>query len=131
MTGTQTCAACTSYANELIIANERHDALNEAMTKMENDMIVSTELANQREQQMYTNKSKPEASTLKLQGEYELLQINALQFEQEALHACSELEQATENNFCFDPAHALLQEDLDSAHCEITEMRTTETTFQG
>ena len=96
MEGTQTCAACTSYADQLIIANERHDALNEAMKKMENDMIVSTGLVNQREQQMFTSKSEAAASILKLQGEYELLQIKALQFEQEALHARSELEQATE-----------------------------------
>ena len=61
-------------------------------------MIISTELANQRDQQMFTNKSEAEASTLKLQGEYELLQIEALKFEHEALHARSELEQATENN---------------------------------
>ena len=52
--GTQTCASCTSCANELVIANERHDAIIEAMTKMENDTIVSTTLANQREQQMFT-----------------------------------------------------------------------------
>ena len=54
MAGTQTCASCTSYANQLVIANERHDAIIEAMTKMENDTIVSTTLANQREQQMFT-----------------------------------------------------------------------------
>ena len=81
MAGTQTCAACISYANQLTIANKRHDALNEAMTQMENDMTVSTELANQREQQMFTNKSEAEASLPKLQGEYKLLQIKALRFE--------------------------------------------------
>ena len=67
---------------------------------------------------------------MSLQGDYELLKIEAQQSEQEALHARSELEQANENNFCFDPAHAVLQEDLDSAHCEITELRTTETTLE-
>ena len=130
MARTQTCIACTSYAYQLIIANARHDALNEAMTKVENDTIVSTKLANQREQQqMSTNKSEAEASILKPQGKYELLQIKALNSEQKALHARSELEQATESSFCFDSAHALLQEDLDPAHCEITELRTTETTL--
>ena len=43
------------------------------MTKMEHDTIVSTELANQREQQMFTLESESEASMMKLQGEHELL----------------------------------------------------------
>ena len=130
MAGTQTCASCTSYANELIIANERHDALSEAMTKMENDTIVSTELANQREQQTFTMKSEAESSMLKLQGDYELLQLKVQQSEQEAQHARSELEQATENNFCFDPSHTVMQDDLDSAQIEIIELRANETTLE-
>ena len=113
--GTQTCARCASYVQELGIANERRDAIQQAMTKMENDTIVSTELANQREQQMFTLKSESEASVLKLQGGYEILKQRLQLSEQEALHARSELEQATENNFCFDPVHKRLQDDLDSA----------------
>ena len=46
--GTQSCVSLT---NDLGIANERYDAIQEAMTKMEHDAIVTTELANQREQQ--------------------------------------------------------------------------------
>ena len=131
MAGTQTCASCTSYANDLIIANERHDAIIEAMTKMENDTIVSTTLANQREQQMFTMKSEAESSILKLQGEYELLQQRVQQPEQEALHARSELEQATKNNFCFDPSHTVLQDDLDSTQIEIIELRANETALEN
>ena len=52
---------------------------------------------------------------LSLQGAFELQKIDVLQSEQDARHARSELEQATDNNFCFDPVHKVLQEDLDSA----------------
>ena len=55
--GTQSCAGCASLTVDLGIANERQDAIPQAMTKMENDTIVSTELANQREQQIFTLKS--------------------------------------------------------------------------
>ena len=128
--GEQTCASCASYAQELESLNERNDALTLVMEQMENDAIVSTTLANQREQQMFSSKAESEATLKSLQGDYELLKLEAQQSEQEARHACSELEQATENNFCFDPAHAVLQEDLDSARCEITQLRTTETTLE-
>ena len=71
--GTQSCANCASLAHDLGIVNERHDTILEAMTKMEHDTIVSTELANQREQHFFTIRSKYEVVVLKLQGEYELL----------------------------------------------------------
>ena len=128
--GTRTCARCASYVQELGIANEGRDAIQQAMTKMENDIIVSTELANQREQQMFTLKSESEASVLKLQGDYEILKQRLQLSEQEALHARSELEQATENNFCFDPVHKRLQDDLDSAQSEIIEARANETILE-
>ena len=32
--------------------------------------------------------------------------------------------------FCFQPSHVALQEDLDLAHCEITELRSTETALE-
>ena len=130
LAGTQSCASCASLSTDLGIANKRYDAIQEAMTKMEHDTIVSTELANQREQQMFTLKSESEAAMLKLQGEHELLKQRLKHSEQEARHARSELEQATENNFCLDPAHAIIQEDLDSANCEMTELRITETALE-
>ena len=104
--GEQTCAQCASYAQELTSANERNDALTQAMKQIENDTIVSTTLANQREHQMFTSQAKSENNILKLQGEYELLNQRLQHSEQEALHARSELGQATENNFCFDHAVA-------------------------
>lgn len=128
--GDQTCAQCASYVQELTLANERNDALTKAMEQMENDTIVSTTLANQREQQMFSSKAEPEATITSLQGSYEILKFEAQQYEQDTLHARLELEQAIESNFCFDPAHAVLQEDFDSAHCEITGLRTTETTLE-
>ena len=128
--GEQTCAHCASYAQELTSANERNDALTKAMKQMEDDALVSTTLANQRELQMFSSKAELEASLMSLQGDYELQKIDALQSEQDARHARSELEQATENNFCFDPVHKVLQEDLDSAQLEIIEMRANETTLE-
>ena len=129
--GEQTCAHCASYAQELTSANERNDALTiKAMKQMEDDAIVSTTLANQRELQMFSSKAELEVSLMSLQGDYELQKIEAQQSEQEARHARSELEQATENNICFDPAHEVLQEDLDSAKLEIIEMRANETTLE-
>ena len=98
---------------------------------MENDTIVSTELANQREQQMFTLKSESEASILKLQGDYDILKQRLQLSEQEARHARSELEQATESNFCFDPQHQFMQEDLDSAQLEIIEARSNETQLEA
>ena len=128
--GEQSCAHCASYAQELTSAAERYDALTKAMKQMENDTIVSKTLADQRELQMFSSKAELEASMLSLQGDYELQKIDALQSEQDARHARSELEQATENNFCFDPVHKVLQEDLDSAQLEIIEMRANETTLE-
>ena len=66
--GTQSCANSASLPRDLGIANKRHDGIQEAMTKMEHNTIVSTELANQREQKMFTLKSESEAAMLKLQG---------------------------------------------------------------
>ena len=117
--GEQTCASCASYAQELSLAAERYDALTVAMKQMENDTIVFKTLADQRELQMFSSKAELEASMLSLQGAYELQKIDALQSEQDARHARSELEQATDNNFCFDPVHKVLQEDLDSTQLEI------------
>ena len=60
--GEQTCASCASYAQEPESLNERNDALTLAMKQMENDAIVSTTLANQREQQMFSSKAESEAT---------------------------------------------------------------------
>ena len=100
------------------------------MKQMENDTLVSKTLADQRELQMFSSKAELEASILSLQGAFELQKIDALQSEQDAQHARSELEQATENNFCFDPVHKVLQEDLDSTQLEIIEMRANERTLE-
>ena len=45
MAGTQTCARCASYVQELSIAAERYEALTVAMKQQENDTIVSNTLA--------------------------------------------------------------------------------------
>ena len=130
MAGEQTCASCASYVQELSVAAERYDALSAAMKQMENDTLVSKTLADQRELQMFSNKAELEASMLSLQGAFEIQKIDALQLEQDAQDARSELEQATENNFCFDSVHKVLQEDLDSAQLEIVETRTNERTLE-
>ena len=101
MAGTQTCALCASYVQELSIATERYDALTVAMKQQEDDTIVSKTLADQRELQMFSSKAQLEAEMLTLQGAIELKSIELQQSEQETRHARSELEQATENNFLF------------------------------
>ena len=126
MAGEHNCARCADYAAEIAIATERYDALTVAMKQQENDAIVSKALADERERQMFSSKAEIEAEMLTLQGAMKLKDIELQQSEQETRHARSELEQATENNFCFDPGHAQLQEDLDSAQLEIIEMRANE-----
>ena len=101
------------------------------MKQQENDAIVSKTLADQRELQMFSSKAEIEAELLTLQGAIKLKDIELQQSEQEALHARSELEQATENNFCFDSVHKRLQDDLDSAQLEIIETRANETTLEA
>ena len=66
-----------------------------------------------------------------LQGAFELQRIELQQSEQEARHARSELEQATESNLCFDPQRQLMQEDFDSAKLEITEAWSNETQLEA
>ena len=127
--GEHNCASCADYAAEIAMATERYDALSVAMKQQENDAIVSKTLADQRELQMFSSKAEIEAELLTLQGAIKLKDIELQQSEQEALHARSELEQATENNFCFDPGHIQLQEDLDSAQLEIIELRANETSL--
>ena len=129
MAGEHNCASCADYAAEITMATERYDALSVAMKQQENDAIVSKTLADQRELQMFSSKAEIEAELLTLQGAIKLKNIELQQSEQEALHARSELEQATENNFCFDPGHIQLQEDLDSAQLEIIELRANETSL--
>ena len=126
MAGEHNCARCADYAAEIAIATERYDALTVAMKQQENDAIVSKALADERERQMFSSKAEIEAEMLTLQGAMKLKDIELQQSEQETRHARSELEQATENNVCFDPGHAQLQEDLDSAQLEIIEMRANE-----
>ena len=131
MAGEHNCARCASYVEEIAIATERYDALTVAMKQQENDAIVSKTLADQRELQMFSSKAEIEAELLTLQGAIKLKDIELQQSEQGAQHARSELLQATENNFCFDPVHKRLQDDLDSAQLEIIETRANETTLEA
>ena len=47
--GTQSCVGCASLTIDLGIANARYGRIQQALAKMENDTIVSTDWANQRE----------------------------------------------------------------------------------
>ena len=126
--GEQTCVQCASYAQELALASERNDALTKAMQQMVNDAVVFMTLGHSGEPQMFTARSEAEATIVSLQGEQELLNTRVQQAETDAEHARSELNQLEENNFCDEPQHKVLQDDLDSANCEITELREEEKT---
>ena len=77
----QTCAQCASFEKDLALASEAHEALTQAMTQMRNDSAVSTELANQRELQLFQSKAETDSAMLQLQGDYEILLIKVEQSE--------------------------------------------------
>ena len=77
----QTCAQCASFEKDLALASEAQNALTQAMTQMRNDSAVSTELANQRELQMFQSKAETDSAMLQLQGDYEILLIKVEQSE--------------------------------------------------
>ena len=126
----QSCARCASFEKDLALASEAQNVLTQAMTQMRNDSAVSTELANQRELQLFQSKAETDSAMLQLQGDYELLLIKVEQSENALINARSELQQIQEEGFCFQPIHLALQEDLDSANCEITALRSTETALE-
>ena len=126
----QGCAQCASLEQELAVASEAHEELTQAMTDMRNDNAVSTELANQRELQMFQSKAETESALLQLQGEYEILILKIESSDIELRNARSTIDQIKEEGFCFQPSHEAMQEDLDLAHCEITELRSTETALE-
>ena len=126
----QSCAQCTSFEKDLALASEAQEALTQAMTDMRNDNAVSTELANQRELQMFQSKAETDSAMLQLQGDYEIHILKIESSENALRNARSEINQIKEEGFCFQPSHVALQEDLDLAHCEITELRSTETALE-
>ena len=126
----QSCAQCASFESELALASEAHKELTQAMTDMRNANAVSAELANQRELQMFQSKAETESALLQLQGEYEILILKIESSDIELRNARSTIDQIKEEGFCFQPSHEAMQEDLDLAHCEITELRSTETALE-
>ena len=116
--GEQTCARCTSYAQELTLMTERNDVLTQSMKQMESESLISMTLAHTREQDMFAASAKTEVAIQALQGDKDRLEIRAQQAELDALHAKSELAQIEENNFCYEPWHKILQDNLDQANCE-------------
>ena len=105
---------------------ERNDALTQSMKQMESDKVVSMTLAHTRKQAMFAASAKSEVAIQALQGDKDLLTIRVQQAESNAAHACSELAQAVDNNFCYEPFHKALQDTLDGANCELAELRARE-----
>ena len=128
--GEQTCARCTGYAQELALLHERNETLTQSMKQMESDKIASMTLAHTREQAMFAASAKSEVAIQALQGDKDLLMIRVQQAESNAAHASSELAQAVDNNFCYEPFHKALQDTLDGANCELAELRARDITLE-
>ena len=128
--GEKPCARCAGYAQKLTLMNEHNDALTQAMKQMESDKVVSMKLAHAREQVVFAASATAENASQAVVVGKDLLEIRVQQAELDALHAKSELAQIEENNFCYEPWHTALQDNLDQANCEITELRVRETILE-
>ena len=65
-----------------------------------------------------------------LQTRKDTLEIRAIHAESDATHANAERAQAVDNNFCYEPVHKVLQDNLDGANCELAELRARETALE-